>query len=88
MTLNFITNSNKEKVLIQTTHSYVKAYHSIIHQYKELSEVIFTGLLNFTKVDERLYKIQTKTFNQKEKIRQELYLQTIKRFNLLKKKKS
>lgn len=87
MTLNFITNSNKEKVLIQTTHSYVKAYHSIIHQYKELSEVIFTGLLNFTKVDERLYKIQTKTFNQKEKIRQELYLQTIKRFNLLKKKK-
>ena len=87
LVLDFIANDNRNKFLLQTTNSYNKAYNSVLYQYKELSEVIFTGLLKFTKVEDKLFNLESKSQFVKDKIRKELYLQTINRFNSLKNKK-
>ncbi|XOB62562.1 sensor histidine kinase [Campylobacterota bacterium DY0563] len=86
MILNFFAVDNKNKYLQQTTHIQTKAYNSILFQYKDLSEVIYTGLLRFTKVDEKLFNISKKSKIEQAQIRQKLYLQTINRFNTLKKR--
>ncbi|WP_128981258.1 sensor histidine kinase [Halarcobacter ebronensis] len=86
LALNFIVKDSKDKFLEQTTLNYEKAYNSVLSQYKELSEVIFTGLLRFTRIDEKLLDIQSKNIEEKNSIRKELYLQTISRFNSLEKK--
>ena len=86
MILNFFAVDNKNKYLQQTTHIQTKAYNSVLFQYKDLSEVIYTGLLRFTKVDEKLFNISNKSKKEQAQIRQKLYLQTINRFNTLKKR--
>jgi len=64
----------------------VKAYNTIYTQYKELSQVIYTGFLKLAKIDEKLDNIEKKDKEAIQKIRRQLYLQTIQRFNILKPK--
>ena len=84
--LNFIVSDSKDKFLEQSTTNYLKAYNAVFKQYKDLSEVIYTGLLRFTRVDEKLVNIQNKSIEEQNRIRKELYLQTVNRFNTLKKR--
>lgn len=84
--LEFIKKSNKQIFLNETTIRYTKAYNTIYSQHKELSDVIFTGILNLTKLNEDLQFINEKTKIEQNQIRTNLYIQTFNRFNALKPK--
>ncbi len=84
--LNFITLQTKNSYLEDSNQLYQRAYNTIYEQYKELSDVIFTGLLKLTDVDTLLYRIDQKSITEQLKIRRSIYIQTIQRFNTLKAK--
>jgi len=84
--LDYIEERNKNAYLNQVTQTYTKAYKTIYGQYKELSHVVYTGLLKLANIDKKLEDIEDKSKEEQNEIRKELYLQTIQRFNTLKSK--
>ncbi|RXJ76320.1 hypothetical protein CRV03_09465 [Arcobacter sp. F155] len=67
--------------------TYERAYHTIYDQYKELSYVVFTGLLKLTDVQNEFKYINNKTEKEKKEIKRELYIKVLNRFNTLDDKK-
>lgn len=67
--------------------TYERAYHTIYDQYKELSYVVFTGLLKLTDVQNEFKYIHNKTEKEKKEIKRELYIKVLNRFNTLDDKK-
>lgn len=67
--------------------TYERAYNTIYDQYKDLSYVIYTGLLKLTNIQNEFKYMKNKTYKQKVQIKKELYLQVINRFNTLESKK-
>ncbi|WP_417326870.1 sensor histidine kinase [Halarcobacter sp.] len=67
--------------------TYERAYHTIYDQYKELSYVVFTGLLKLTDVQNEFKYIDNKTEKEKKEIKRELYIKVLNRFNTLDDKK-
>ncbi|XPV52349.1 MAG: hypothetical protein ACNI3H_08105 [Halarcobacter ebronensis] len=67
--------------------TYERAYHTIYDQYKELSYVVFTGLLKLTDVQNEFKYIHNKTEKEKIEIKRELYIKVLNRFNTLDDKK-
>ncbi|MGB0989379.1 MAG: GGDEF domain-containing protein [Halarcobacter sp.] len=51
--------------------TYERAYHTIYDQYKELSYVVFTGLLKLTDVQNEFKYINNKTEKEKKEIKRE-----------------
>ncbi|RXJ91199.1 hypothetical protein CRV01_02660 [Arcobacter sp. CECT 8983] len=67
--------------------TYERAYNTIYDQYKDLSYVIYTGLLKLTNIQNEFKYMKNKTYKEKVQIKKELYLQVINRFNTLRNKK-
>ena len=86
-TISFIEKNNIESTLERTSVTYTKAFNTIYSQYKELSEVIFTGLTNLASVENRLIKFHNSSKEEQDNIRKVLYKDLLKRYKALKKKK-
>ncbi|NVJ52399.1 MAG: HAMP domain-containing histidine kinase [Campylobacteraceae bacterium] len=84
---DYISTKTKEYHLNQKTMTYERAYNTIYDQYKDLSYVIYTGLLKLTNIQNEFKYMKNKTYKQKVQIKKELYLQVINRFNTLESKK-
>ncbi|WP_129006703.1 sensor histidine kinase [Arcobacter sp. CECT 8983] len=84
---DYISTKTKEYHLNQKTMTYERAYNTIYDQYKDLSYVIYTGLLKLTNIQNEFKYMKNKTYKEKVQIKKELYLQVINRFNTLRNKK-
>jgi signal transduction histidine kinase len=83
---NFIKQKNIEVHLKQTTQIYSKAYNTIFDQYKELSNVIFTGISHLGEVKKNFNQLQTADTDEENKIRKKLYNKIKQRYEVLKSK--
>jgi len=84
--ITYIEQETKNSYLKQTTKTYERAYNTIYSQYKELADVVFTGLLKLGNIQENFRSLETMNKDQQAIIRKNLYDQTIERFETLKSK--
>ncbi len=77
---------NNNKILMNTTETYQRAYYSVYQQHKELSDVIASGLIKFTSIKKKLKQLNDCTMDQREQFRQELFDNILDRFKTLKSK--
>jgi len=85
--LSYLEKKNEQEYLMQVTQNYNKAFNTIYDQYKELSDVVYTGLLKLANVDIQMEDLNQKTYREQAFIRQDLYLQTLQRYKTLQQKK-
>lgn len=85
--ITLIKNNNINFKLKEITTSYIKVYNTVHTQYKELSEVFFSGIIYTNELDTKLKRyLNSKDKNEKDSIRNELLKQITKRYEKLKEK--
>ncbi|MEA2049304.1 MAG: HAMP domain-containing sensor histidine kinase [Campylobacterota bacterium] len=84
--LFYITKNLKTNYLQNTTQKYTRAYDTVYTQYKEISDVVFSGLIRLSNAKERLNDIEKKNPEIQNKIRKKIYNDIIKIYNTLKSK--
>ncbi len=81
-TQKLISNSTS-LFLNNKTQIYYLAYKTVYEQYKELSTVVSSGLIEAGKLEKQLENISEKSIQEQSVIRDKIYQTTLKRFNQL-----
>lgn len=76
---NYYKTIQKEQ-LERTTQVYLKTYQTIYTEKKRLANMIYTGIKHITKLEDKMYKIQTATDQEKNILRKEIYHDIQSRF--------
>lgn len=79
-----INDHLKELYLKDTTQMYYKAFKTVYDEKKELSRILYSGILEKTDLSEKLYDAKYGTLKDKEKIRSEVYQALESRYKKLK----
>ncbi len=88
-TIFFLLDSNKSKNeqqhLALLTERYQLAYNTVLEQYRQLSEALYSGLLRRYSIQELYHKLLTADETEKDRLRMELLITTSSRYQELKK---
>ena len=77
--VNYIEQEITKSYLKQTTQNYERAYNTIYTQYKELGDVVFTGLLKLGEIKKKFKNIENSSKEEQAQIRKSLYKKNIER---------
>jgi len=83
---NYSINKFINNELNNKSNSYLKVYKTVYNQYKEMSEIFFSGLVTTNQLDEKLLIYQQSTEDAQKIIRDTLYKNIQKRYKTLKEK--
>jgi two-component system, sensor histidine kinase and response regulator len=83
--LNNKKNKNEKQHLVLLTERYQQAYNTVFEQYRQLSETLYSGLLNRYDIQKLYHKLLTADEAQKDQLRQELLNTILPRYKELKK---
>jgi len=72
--------------LYEKTFSYTKVYKIIYEQHQELANIIFSGILNNSRLDKKLENIQKQSKEGKDQLRKLIFIETLGRFKTLRQK--
>ena len=82
--VDYLEKTNENKILQNTTLMYDRAYNTVYVQYKELADVIASGLLRLGDVEEKFANLEALDPQQQANLRKNLYEITVKRYEHLK----
>ncbi len=72
--------------MYEKTFSYTKVYKIIYEQHQELANIIFSGILNNSRLDKKLENIQKQSKEEKDQLRKLIFIETLGRFKTLRQK--
>ncbi len=72
--------------MYEKTFSYTKVYKIIYEQHQELANIIFSGILNNSRLDKKLENIQKQSKEGKDQLRKLIFIETLGRFKTLRQK--
>jgi signal transduction histidine kinase len=83
---NYMIQKQQNEYIKSTTTVYTNAYSTVYNQYKEMSHLIFSGLVQLTNAKEVFNKLNTLSPLEQDKLRKDFFYKVQPRYQTLKQK--